>query len=849
MREMSLIAFIASFVGLIATQIILRKLGVSLPVDLTAYAFLLCLQFLTMALGYVFFLFFPKIGSFRKSLFGVMLLQAVVLTVLSVSGKYLVVSAVLFFLFAALQSDLLYREFRVFRAEGSFARLNLIIYSGSALGLLAAEKIIFKFVPLTYVLWLLGAVQATIAVGFLLLRKSRANETGTDYGKAEVSLLQSVWRSSLAGYILFAGLVVAYRLLRIYLRDTADVTAEITAISMIIAALVSFRFVQLTHSGKGAKFFLLLVGPLLFTVVGQNLHKLTGVPREFFIAILLAGISAWAGFVYNESIAGARSSRQVTVILLSNTLGSFAGAVSFGYFIIPTFKLEISFGVFAAIFATSAVVLLLQDLPKISDRRLRGIGTVAIAAFVFLMLIPFFMTHWYRVQIEAFAKRIVPDEQLIASAETPQDLWALTEKKFHDELVYHRLLHNSHSMSGTFFPSRRYMKLMAYLGYMYSDNATTALNIGFGTGLTAQALLENPALNKLDVSDVTRDIEKLTRIIFESEPSADPLRDKRLAYHTGGIRHFLYTHPEKFDIITGEPPPPSNSSIAYLYTAEFYREILNHLTPGGVFTYWLPTHSVSDSAAEKIWRTFCAVFPHADLYAGTETNLIMVGYAKPGGRARMQSRAAAVINPQFRRETNLQSVQDIEALFIEGKTLSPSTGLTNLLTDDFSYIEEDYGHPGRRPWKLPDLNVRPAIYSADSAANFYTGLIALEKVVPLRPSLATIEWLMGIDSRTKTIALKKNLPADDFYSISLHFADYLSRMDYSGALTFLSRFEQTINADEKLFAYVVLLERLQNLDEQIIKRNAVTFARNKRAVSALFKKYVDRKLPPAFYGN
>ena len=249
---MSLIAFTASFVGLVATQIILRKLGVSLPVDLSAYAFLLCLQFLTMALGYVLFLFFPKAGSFRKSLFVVMLLQAVVLTALSVSGKYLLVSAVLFFLLGALQSNLLYRKFKSSGAEGNFAWLNLIIYSGSALGLLAAEKIIFKLVPLTYVLWMLGFLQATIAFGFLLLKNNRANEAGANFAKAEVSLLQSISRSFLAGYNLFAGLVVAYRLLRIYLRDTADITAEITAISMIIAALVSSRFVQLTHSGKGA---------------------------------------------------------------------------------------------------------------------------------------------------------------------------------------------------------------------------------------------------------------------------------------------------------------------------------------------------------------------------------------------------------------------------------------------------------------------------------------------------------------------------------------------------------------------------------------------------------------------
>jgi hypothetical protein len=110
----------------------------------------------------------------------------------------------------------------------------------------------------------------------------------------------------------------------------------------------------------------------------------------------------------------------------------------------------------------------------------------------------------------------------------------------------------------------------------------------------------------------------------------------RLIHDDG--RSFLGRTDQRYDLITSEPPPPMAAGVYRLYSAEYYRDALAHLTPGGWMTQWLPVYQMPREAVELAIRTFVSVFPHALLYVGFESELILAGSAMPPDMARLVRR-------------------------------------------------------------------------------------------------------------------------------------------------------------------------------------------------------------------
>ena len=61
---------------------------------------------------------------------------------------------------------------------------------------------------------------------------------------------------------------------------------------------------------------------------------------------------------------------------------------------------------------------------------------------------------------------------------------------------------------------------------------------------------------------------------------------------------------ERFDIITGEPPPPKSAGVVDLYTREHFELLRDRLADGGIVTWLLPVHNLLESDAKAIVRAF-----------------------------------------------------------------------------------------------------------------------------------------------------------------------------------------------------------------------------------------------------
>jgi len=104
-----------------------------------------------------------------------------------------------------------------------------------------------------------------------------------------------------------------------------------------------------------------------------------------------------------------------------------------------------------------------------------------------------------------------------------------------------------------------------------------------------------------------------------------PLRDPRVRVHVEDGRFFLLTTPERYDLITSEPPPPKHAGIVNLYTREYFQLVHDRLAEGGLNTYWLPVHSLMLEDTRAIIRAYCDVFADCTLWSGAGLNWMLAG--------------------------------------------------------------------------------------------------------------------------------------------------------------------------------------------------------------------------------
>jgi spermidine synthase len=179
-------------------------------------------------------------------------------------------------------------------------------------------------------------------------------------------------------------------------------------------------------------------------------------------------------------------------------------------------------------------------------------------------------------------------------------------------------------MASTAVGVQRYMKLFAWLPAALHPGIEKALLLCFGVGSTASALTALPDLQRIDVVDTSRDILEMSHVVFP-DPATQPLRDPRVHVHVEDARFYLQLTRERYDLITGEPPPPKIAGVAALYSREYFALMRSRLKPGGIASYWLPSYLLLEHETLAIVRAFCDAFEDCSLWAGFNLDWILVG--------------------------------------------------------------------------------------------------------------------------------------------------------------------------------------------------------------------------------
>lgn len=178
----------------------------------------------------------------------------------------------------------------------------------------------------------------------------------------------------------------------------------------------------------------------------------------------------------------------------------------------------------------------------------------------------------------------------------------------------------------------RLQRMLGHLPALLDRDPQSVLVVGFGAGVTAGSFVNYPELKRLVICEIEPLIPRVMGEYF-SQQNHDVLRDPRTEIVYDDARSYVLTTHDKFDIITSDPIHPWVKGAASLYTKEYFQNVRDHLTPGGVVSQWVPLYESNADAVKSQIATFLEVFPDGTVWAnninGQGYDIVLLGRNDP----------------------------------------------------------------------------------------------------------------------------------------------------------------------------------------------------------------------------
>lgn len=402
--------------------------------------------------------------------------------------------------------------------------------------------------------------------------------------------------------------------------------------------------------------------------------------------------------------------RSVGTIVALNTLGGIVGTVLTGFVLVPMLGIVRALALLAIAAGVLGAVAALRDRRASSKAWIVAL-TVSAAACLTAVLLP----------TDRLAS-LLPGARggsLVSYEEGLGGTVAVVERGS-GRNRFRRLYIQGVSNSGDAMPSLRYMRLQALLPLViHNREPKSALVIGFGTGITSGALLAYPGLERRVVAEL---LPSVVRAASAFTGNFQATSDPRLEIRLRDGRRELLRNPDRYDLITLEPPPPSAAGVANLYSSDFYALANARLSQGGLVAQWLPLPTQNDEDTRSLVRSFLDVFPHATLWTTELHEMLLIGSQEPVtlDLPRITERLAQPEVAKALAEVGISSPAALLATFVTDRAgLERYAAKARPVTDDDPRIE--YAGWVRRlelATTLPtlmDMQHAPVVFGADDA--------------------------------------------------------------------------------------------------------------------------------------
>lgn len=605
------------------------------------------------------------------------------------------------------------------RGIGHLYAANLI---GACLGALTTAYVLLAFMGLSGSHWL--AVAVNLGIGVLVLSRPRqlrspASAPAKEALPAERPIIASLFAAGLCG---MACEVVWLRILMPSFNNSAYGFASVIFVFLLGLGGGSFfaaRSPGLTIQALGG----LQLLAALFAFVGYRLFELAELVQirlgtmstSTIMPVILAPLietvlvllplavlqgmllPAAARLTASRESAGPAAGR----LYFWNTVGGILGALSAGFWWIPSMNVQNALFLAISLSAASGAGLIAWST---RPPRLRW-GTPALAAAALALM-------WGASAGRHLPEKILldwlnrsPDSQtrFLFYADDPEASVAVPAPAS-------RLIINGVGVTGY----SNATKMMAHIPLLLHPKPRRVLIICFGMGTTFRSALSHPV--DVEVVDLVPSVFEAFRFFYPdaSVRAADP----RARHFVDDGRNHLLRSRGGYDVIIVDPSPPLYAAgTVNLYSKDFFELARRRLRPGGILSVWLPEYPEPDF--KMVMKSFVSAMPQTQFWLGTadKGGIVMLGSETPlsldRARARGRMKDSGVradmreLNGEFKDENALWRLplgsSDSFRDYLSG---SPE------ITDDFPRLEYPYyramtpaylKHPAVLSGELPKL--------------------------------------------------------------------------------------------------------------------------------------------------
>jgi len=206
--------------------------------------------------------------------------------------------------------------------------------------------------------------------------------------------------------------------------------------------------------------------------------------------------------------------------------------------------------------------------------------------------------------------------------------------------------------------------------------ATSALVIGYGSGVTTRILAAAPGMTRVRVVEIEPAVLAMDSLFHHVNDTV--LARPNVTAVVDDARSALQLGHERYDVIVSEPSNPWLAGVATLYTPEFFRIVRARLADDGVFCQWLQLYQLPLPIVAGIVRNLQVVFPSVHVWFGESHDLLVLASPKP--LTYDEAWIARLVGPQGalgevgREWLNVDQVHDYF-----GRLLLADTGVTRLI--------------------------------------------------------------------------------------------------------------------------------------------------------------------------
>jgi spermidine synthase len=388
--------------------------------------------------------------------------------------------------------------------------------------------------------------------------------------------------------------------------------------------------------------------------------------------------------------AGGDAGRSMGTLYSWNTIGCIAGSLGAGFLLIPLWGASTSASGLAAV-SLLLGVLLLAVHPQGLGQRVRAVeGCLAV---VTILLLAFVGDPYYDVLTERMRDLYPSGATVLAHSEDAAATTTVFERtggRWSDK----QLWINGEGMTCL----APVTKLMAHLPIALADDPKEALVVCFGMGTSVRSACSHRGLH-------VRAVELLAAVpraypLFHPD-AADLLQRAHLNIVIDDGRNYLLMHPQQYDVITLDPPPPLHAAgTVNLYSRDFFELCRQRLRPRGVLCAWVQPDKLSEN--KMIFQAFLDVFAHVRVWTGPEPHrgFLLIGTHEPLNMASVPARIRKLYDESAVAEdlrlwgNHFDQPDKILDLYVmdEARLRHICAG-TPMLTDDRPYTEFDLWRP------------------------------------------------------------------------------------------------------------------------------------------------------------